>query len=124
MQRKNGNLAESYAQVYYQEQGYTVSLPVSENQKYDLIVERDGVCERVQVKYTSQIADSGNPLVDLRTNSPNGNTVKRTHYKEGDFDRLFVMSPVGFYDLRSEKIKGRSYKTVQPESKCGIGVNG
>jgi hypothetical protein len=32
---------------------YHVSLPISEHLKYDLIAEKNGVCKRIQVKFTT-----------------------------------------------------------------------
>ena len=34
-------------------QGWRVAMPLSEHTKYDLIAEMNGVCKRVQVRYTT-----------------------------------------------------------------------
>jgi len=44
----NASLAKCVAR--YVEQGYTVSLPVGDAAPYDMIVEKDGAVQRVQVK--------------------------------------------------------------------------
>ncbi len=62
-----GNIALGKAIAYFTEQEYTVSIPLNDSQYYDLIVEKDGVLQTVQVKYTSSIKPSGAYKCKLRT---------------------------------------------------------
>ena len=48
--RKNiGRIGLSMAINYFTIQGYTVSLPINDTQWYDLVVEKDGKFETVQM---------------------------------------------------------------------------
>lgn len=49
--RYKGNLAVANAITHYVTTGYTVSIPLADTAKYDLVVERDGVFQAIQCKY-------------------------------------------------------------------------
>lgn len=51
--RDKGRAGLSLAIAYFGSNGYTVSLPINDTQWYDLIVERDGVLQTVQCKFTN-----------------------------------------------------------------------
>lgn len=48
--KQKGNTALGMAIAYFTSNNYTVSLPLNDTQDYDLIVEKDGIIETVQVK--------------------------------------------------------------------------
>jgi Holliday junction resolvase-like predicted endonuclease len=50
--KQKGDLAEMLVAADLVRRGYKVALPFGEDWDYDLIVDRDGRLERVQVKYT------------------------------------------------------------------------
>lgn len=62
--------------------GYTVSLPMTENSKYDLIIERNGKLERIQVKSTT----SDGEVVTVRCRSHNKWTTHK--YTSTDIDAI------------------------------------
>lgn len=62
-----GNIGLTKAISYFTEQGYTVSLPLTDSQCYDLIIEKEGILQTVQARYTGQIAPSGSYLCRLQT---------------------------------------------------------
>ena len=62
-----GNMALGKAISYFTEHEYTVSIPLNDSQYYDLIIEKDGVLQTVQVKYTSDVKPSGAYQCKLRT---------------------------------------------------------
>ena len=47
-QKENCGLGMAIA--YFSTNGYTVSIPLNDTQDYDLIVEKNGILQRVQVK--------------------------------------------------------------------------
>lgn len=51
--RDCGRAGLSLAIAYFGSNGYTVSVPLNDTQWYDLIVEKDGVIQTVQCKFTS-----------------------------------------------------------------------
>ena len=69
--KQKGNIALGKAISYFTEQGYIVSLPLNDSQCYDLIIEREGVLQTVQVKYTSEQNPSGSFVCRLQTKNQN-----------------------------------------------------
>lgn len=51
--KDKGRAGLSLAIAYYGTQGYTISLPLNDTQWYDLIIEKDGVFQTVQCKFTA-----------------------------------------------------------------------
>ena len=51
---QKGNIALGQAIAYFTKCGYTISLPLNDSQWYDLIIEKDGLFQTVQVKYCGQ----------------------------------------------------------------------
>ena len=72
--------------------GYRISVPLTENQNYDLVVDKDDKLERVQVKTTAQKSDYGVFKVNLRTLGGNQSfhTIKK--HKKGDYEQLYVLT--------------------------------
>ena len=89
---KQGDVGMCYAMAYFAKQGYTISIPITDSQDYDLIVD-DGVrLSKVQVKTTKQLSPSNFYVVYLRTCGGNrsGQTIK--HFNENNSDYLFVLA--------------------------------
>lgn len=63
--KKQGGMC--YAMAYYAKLGWTVSVPVTDSQDYDLVVDNGTRLFKVQVKTTKSISPSGNYIVSLRT---------------------------------------------------------
>lgn len=51
--KDKGKAGLSLAIAYFGTNGYTVSLPLNDTQWYDLIVEKDGIFQTVQCKFTT-----------------------------------------------------------------------
>lgn len=51
--KKQGDAGLGIAIGWFSENGYTVSVPLTDSQDYDLIVDKDDVLQRVQVKTTT-----------------------------------------------------------------------
>ena len=51
--KQKGNAGLSLAIAYFGTNGYTISLPLNDTQWYDMIVEKDGVFQTVQCKFTA-----------------------------------------------------------------------
>ena len=65
--KQKGNIAIGKAISYFTGINSVVSIPINDSQDYDLIVERDTILYKVQVKYTASKAESGKYLVPLRS---------------------------------------------------------
>jgi len=116
---QKGNLAVASAIRYFVAAGYTISIPLTDATKYDLVVERGGTFQAVQCKYAGY---EGNPrvyAVPLYVSGGNrsaGN--RRIKYQQGDFDILFVLCANGrMYAIPLEKIAGRTTINLGRESK-------
>ena len=64
---QQGLIGLSEAVSHFIKQGYVVSIPIADNQEYDLVVDIDGLLFKVQVKTSAFKANSGNYTVELRT---------------------------------------------------------
>lgn len=51
--KDRGKAGLSLAIAYFGTNGYTISLPLNDTQWYDLIIEKDGIFQTVQCKFTS-----------------------------------------------------------------------
>jgi len=65
--KEKGNSSLGIAIAYYSSNGYTVSIPLNDTQDYDLIVDKDSILKRVQVKSTGCKTQYGNYQVALKS---------------------------------------------------------
>ena len=108
--KQQGDIGVAKAIYIYTVLGYTVSIPNTDNAKYDLIVEKNGKLNRVQVKTTSFKTKYGIYQAMLKTSggnqSWNGEVGKI--YKE-NVDLVFILSEDGIaYEFPSEILDGSS----------------
>lgn len=109
--RKQGDIGTSFAIAYFASQGYTVNIPLSDSQSYDLIIEKDGLCKRVQCKTCFKKNKNGKFRVETRTvSNTRGKELRIKQLKPKDCDLLFIMDGEGyFYILSSFDIVSRNY---------------
>ena len=83
-----GNIALGQAIAYFTKQCYTISLPLNDCQWYDLIIEKNGIFQTVQVKYCGAVSSNGHYKCKLITVS---GTSRQTMYtiKDTPVDLLF-----------------------------------
>jgi hypothetical protein len=94
--KQKGNLAIASAVKHCVSSRYTVSVPLADTAKYDLVVERDGKFQAVQCKYAGYEGNRGIFSVPLYVSGGNrsaGN--RRVKYLPGDFDLLFILCANG-----------------------------
>lgn len=106
--KKQGDIGLAHAIAYFTQNYKVVSLPLSDNQDYDLIVEDyDSKLFRVQVKTCSSTNKWGIYMVTLKTCG--GNSKKNHIHKTADiivYDLLFVLAGNGeTYCIPKEHIK-------------------
>lgn len=65
--KEKGNTSLGIAIAYYASNGYTVSIPLNDTQDYDLIVDKENLLKRVQVKSTGCKTKYGNYQVALKS---------------------------------------------------------
>ena len=107
--KRKGSLAIAEAIVFFVNNNYSVFIPVSDCDKYDLVVDREGILNRVQCKYSNDIGPGGGYIVDLRTFGGYREKTYHTKYKDGDFDLLFIYcGNKTRYLIPAEKVQKRS----------------
>jgi hypothetical protein len=89
--KEKGDIGLAYAIARVTELGWSVCLSIKEHTKYDLIAEKNGVCKRIQVRYTTP--HNGVMAVKLRSIWSDKNGVHSRLREEGDFDILAVFCP-------------------------------
>lgn len=78
-----GSYAEARITAELLKRGYAVSIPLSHETRYDLILDREGHLEKVQCKYT----ESDGKVIQVRCKSGNGRDLK---YKRDEIHWLAV----------------------------------
>jgi len=90
--RKQGDVGTGYAIAYFLKMEYTVAVPLSDSQPYDLIVEKDGKCLRVQVKTCFKKNKHNTYNVELRTvSNTRGKKLDIKHLSKEDCDLVFIV---------------------------------
>ena len=89
--KEKGNSSLGIAIAYYSSNGYTVSIPLNDTQDYDLIIDKNNVLKKVQVKSTSCKTKYGNYQVALKScGGTKGKTYKTVI--ETNVDELFILT--------------------------------
>jgi hypothetical protein len=109
--KAKGDLAEAMVFADLIKRGHKVALPYGEDWDYDLIVSRDGVLERLQVKYT----ESNGRFVEVKCFSAsltNGRVRRVKRYTAQTVDWIGVYDRTTercYYVPSTEFADGRSY---------------
>ena len=89
--RHQGVAGLGAAIAYFTRCGYPVFIPISECQRYDLVVEMDGTLKRIEVKTSTGKNRNGKwPLVWVRTSGKNSNSIAYQKLDWNSIDFLFV----------------------------------
>jgi Holliday junction resolvase-like predicted endonuclease len=104
-----GNVGEAVAILHYTRLGYTVCIPTTRNQEYDLVVERDGLLSRVSVKTSRCRTQSGGFAVNLRTLGGNQSFHSIKKFTQEKVDVVFIVTADGCtYEIPSKVIDATS----------------
>lgn len=88
-----GTIGLGIAIAWFVENGYIVSLPLNDNQSYDIVVDNGNGLKRVQVKTTRFKANGcSNYIVNLKTVRANKNENKIKHFSCKDCDFVFIVT--------------------------------
>lgn len=106
--KDKGRASLGIAIAYFSSNGYTVSIPLNDTQDYDLIIEKEGVLQTVQVKSTGCKTKYGKYQVALKScGGTNGSTYKTL--VDTKVDLLCVISKdLEIYVIPVDKIKNKS----------------
>ncbi len=109
-----GSVGLGVAIGYFCAKGMVVSLPLVDNQDYDLIVD-DGTLRKIQVKTTGVLAKSGNYEVQLKSVRSNTTTNRVVPFDSSKVDYVFVLCSNGTkYLIPSSEIHVTSSLTLTP----------
>lgn len=91
---QQGDIGEARAIYEFTKLGYTVSRPLHTHVPYDLIVDKDGILSRVQVKTSTYIAHESTQTYQVKVSTSGGNTKIniRKHFDASLVDMLFVLT--------------------------------
>ena len=106
-----GNLGIGKAISYFTENEFVVSIPLNDTQKYDLVVDINGILSRVQVKTTTTL-QSKSYRVDLRTSGGNRSRYKYENFDKTKIDILFVFTDGGSWLIPSSVIQSARSVTL------------
>ena len=116
--KKQGDIGLGAAINYFTSNNYTVCIPLTDSQDYDLVIESDGVLETVQVKTTSYMPkDKKYYIVELRVMGGNqswSGVVK--YFNKNIVNHVFVLTESGDkYFIPSNEIKAKCALTLGKE---------
>jgi hypothetical protein len=81
----------SVAIAYYTLNNFNVSIPLTDNQSYDFLIEKDNVIFKVQVKTSSYKTSYGIYNVGLKTCGGNKSGSSMKYLDKSKIDYLFIM---------------------------------
>ncbi len=115
--KRKGSLAVGHAIAYFINNNCSVFIPVSDCDKYDLVIDQNGSFQKVQCKYSGSKAKSGGFIVDLRTFGGYRDKTYYIRYGKDDFNLLFVYCSNGDkYLIPEEKVRNMSGLAVGGKS--------
>ena len=102
--KQKGDIAEAYVTFLLKKNGFTVLIPWGEDNRYDLVSEKNGVFKRIQVKYVS----TRNGGLEVAIRSVNNYNI--IHYSSKDIDIIAAYSPEQnkVYLIPLNSVKNRS----------------
>ena len=108
--KKQGDIGMAYAIAYYSKLGYTISIPLTDSQDYDFIIDTGTNLLKVQVKTSTQVSNRGVPIVSLRTNGGNrSGQGKEKTFDINSSDLLFVLLENGTcYSIPTKNITSKT----------------
>lgn len=120
-----GDIAEAFVTFLLKQKGFNVLIPWGEDNRYDIVSEKNGIFKRIQVKYVTP----KNGVLDVALRSSNNYNI--IHYSRKDVDIIAAYSPeqkvyfvplanikkIRKCTLRLEPTKNKQKKKVVPASK-------
>lgn len=116
--KQHGRIGVAKAITWFTENGYSVFVPFCEADRYDLIVDLDGVLSRVEVKSTSRKTRSDCYSPNLITSGGNRTQADKTkRLSSKDCDLVFISVADGTaYLFPISVLEGRNSVTIGAKS--------
>lgn len=106
--KEKGNTSLGIAIAYYASNVYTVSIPLNDTQDYDLLVDKNNVIKRIQVKSTGCKTKYGNYQLALKSCGGTKGKAYKTVI-ETNIDELFALTEdLKIYIIPKEKINNKT----------------
>lgn len=122
-----GDIGESVAIMKFIKNGFTVSKPLSNNSRYDLIVEKNNILYKVQVKTTQNIKDEVKMDFALKTTNYSKGEWKSTGYTSNEIDLFFLYCIendwCGLYIVNEDIPKNITVRLKPPKNNQIKGIN-
>lgn len=102
---QQGNVGMCYAMAYYSKLGWTISVPITDSQDYDIIVDTGEDLFKVQIKTTNYL-DDGVYSCSLRTSTRAGDI---KDFENNSSNLLFVLTGSGdCYSIPKKEITAKT----------------
>ena len=112
--KEKGDNALGCAIGYYLTHRYEVCLPIGDKRPYDLLIEKEGKIQRVQVKYAGFYRGKNQCFAGLRITGGNQSYHYAKKYNDDAFDILFVYTEKGAkYHIPWKKVQARSEISIE-----------
>lgn len=87
-----GNMGLSKAIDYFTSRQIPIALPMNDTQKYDLIADFNGGLQRISVKTSRQLTESGAYTVNLRNTGGSSGNFKTRPFDNTTCDYIFILT--------------------------------
>ena len=116
--KEKGNTSLGIAIAYFSSNGYTVSIPLNDTQDYDLIIDKNDVLSKIQVKSTSCKTKYGVYQVALKScGGTKGKTYKTLI--NTNIDKLFIVTDkLDMYLIPINFIQNKSTLNLYSKYQC------
>ncbi len=110
--KEKSNTSLGIAIAYYSSNGYTVSIPLNDTQDYDLVVDKDDVLTKVQIKSSACKTKYGNYQIALKSCGGTKGKMYKTVI-ETKVDDLFILTEdLKIYIIPIKEITNKSTLTI------------
>lgn len=110
--KDQGEIGIGDAIAWFTRAGWTTSIPLVDNQAYDLVVDDGRRLQRVQVKTSTCRTSSGGWAVELRTNGGNRSRSTSSPFDPDTCDLLYVLTDDGRWLIPTERIEATTSLTL------------
>ena len=109
--KQKGDIAEAFVVYLFKKNGFNVLIPWGEDNRYDLVTEKNNVFKRIQVKY----ATPKNGVIEVRARSCNNYNI--IHYSPKNIDVIAVYTP------DQHKVYLVPFSLIKNKSTCNLRLN-
>jgi Holliday junction resolvase-like predicted endonuclease len=112
---EKGKLGESKVAGYFLAQGYHVFLPVFSYPECDMVIMKEGITQKVEVKATSSKTKGGNFMVSLRRirNNSRHYTIHKFDGACADILAVYIVDEDRVVLLKANDLNGRTAVTIK-----------